>query len=62
MSEVASVNVGRSSALSYGGERIRTGIFKDTVDSACLTETGFRGDVQVDRDNHGGRDKAVCAL
>ncbi len=60
MSEVASVNVGRSSALSYGGERIRTGIFKDTVDSAYLTETGFRGDVQVDRDNHGGRDKAVC--
>lgn len=57
---VRSVNVGRPSRLTWDGATIETGIFKGPVGSAYLTSMGFRGDVQVDRKNHGGTDKAVC--
>lgn len=60
MTEVVSLNVGRPSSLSFGGDRLKTGIFKRPIETAYLTKTGFRGDVQVDRENHGGEDKAVC--
>lgn len=59
--QVVSVNVGGASRLSFDGDRLSTGIFKSPVVApAFLTPTGFRGDVQVDRENHGGEDKAVC--
>jgi MOSC domain-containing protein YiiM len=57
---VVSVNVGGRSRLSCGGESVESGIFKSAVPQAYLTKTGFRGDVQVDREKHGGVDKAVC--
>ena len=57
---VASVNIGGRSRLSHGGESVASGIFKSPTTHAFLTKTGFRGDVQVDRKNHGGVDKAVC--
>ena len=58
---VLSVNIGSNTRLSFAGEHVRTGIFKSPVESRVyLTRTGPRGDVQVDRKNHGGEDKAVC--
>ncbi len=59
--KVRSVNIGFASRLSLDGDYVQTGIFKSPVKkSAFLTQSGFRGDIQVDRKNHGGPDKAVC--
>jgi MOSC domain-containing protein YiiM len=59
--KVISVNIGGAGRLSFDGAHLQTGIFKSSVEGpAFLTQTGFRGDVQVDRKNHGGPDKAVC--
>jgi MOSC domain-containing protein YiiM len=59
---VLSVNIGGESTLRHEGESLQTGIFKTAVEGpAILTKTGFQGDVQVDREHHGGSVKAVCA-
>ncbi|MEE2754187.1 MAG: MOSC domain-containing protein [Candidatus Latescibacterota bacterium] len=59
--KVVSVNIGAESSLNHEGESLQTGIFKTPIEGPLfLTKTGFRGDVQVDRKNHGGPDKAVC--
>ncbi len=59
--KVLSVNVGSVTQLTFDGETVETAIFKSSLSDPCvLTPTGFQGDVQVDRKNHGGVDKAVC--
>jgi len=58
---VVAVSIGGRTRLSFDGEHLETGIVKSPVQGAAyLTQTGFRGDVQVNRQNHGGPDKAVC--
>ena len=59
--KIVSVNAAGSSRLSFGGDHLHTGIFKSPMAGpVTLTTTGIRGDVQVDRKNHGGPDKAIC--
>jgi len=46
--------------IEYRGKSEQTGIFKTPVHTPVhVTPTGLQGDVQIDRENHGGEDKAV---
>ena len=48
--------------LPYRGNQVATGIYKSPVATPVrVTAQGFAGDLQVDRKNHGGPDKAVYA-
>ena len=55
-----SLNVGLPARREYGGWEGFTGGSKTPVHGAMLRRTGFEGDGQADRVNHGGPDKAVC--
>jgi MOSC domain-containing protein YiiM len=59
---LVSVSVGSIQSIPYRGQQVKTGIFKTPVD--VRVDVGFEGillDVQVDRKNHGGADKALYA-
>jgi MOSC domain-containing protein YiiM len=59
---VLSINIAKAQKVEYQGRWIETGIFKSPILGTVPVERdGFDGDVQVDRKNHGGRDKAVYA-
>jgi MOSC domain-containing protein YiiM len=57
---VVSLNVGLPAKRRYGDGEVVTGGLKRPVPSATLRFSGFEGDGQGDRVNHGGEDKAVC--
>jgi MOSC domain-containing protein YiiM len=60
--ELLAISIGRVRELDYGRRRIATGIYKEPVAGpARVTTLGIEGDVQVDRENHGGPDKAIYA-
>ena len=60
---VVSVNVGGVREIEWGGERVRTGIWKTPVGDRPIRVAGVNcaGDDQADRTVHGGADKAVYA-
>lgn len=58
---ILSIHVGRASPLR-GKEETQSAIDKRPVEGpVALGRLGFEGDVQVNRRNHGGPHKAVCA-
>jgi len=58
--EIFSLNVALPSTQRYGNREVFTGGAKKPVPEAMLRASGFEGDGQADRRNHGGSDKAVC--
>ncbi|MGI9213657.1 MAG: MOSC domain-containing protein [Methylococcaceae bacterium] len=59
-STVISINLGLSRAVEYRNRQFSTGIYKQPVTGMVQVGTeGIEGDVQVDRKNHGGSDKAL---
>ena len=59
---VASVNVGRPKLLLINGQPNKTGIDKQPIDGPVeLRDDAVAGDAVVDREYHGGYDKAVYA-
>lgn len=59
---VLAISLSGRQALEFQGRRAETGICKQAV--ACPVQVGAEGidgDTQVDRENHGGADKAVYA-
>lgn len=59
---VHSVNVAEPRMVSYRGQAVATGIFKEPVASrVAIRRLSLDGDVQVDRRYHGGLNKAVYA-
>ncbi len=57
---IQSVNVGLPRLVSWRGEMVMTGIFKNPVDKALqVTTLQIDGDGQADLVNHGGANKAV---
>jgi MOSC domain-containing protein YiiM len=59
---LVSVNVGLPREVSWKGEVVTTGIFKEPIEGrACLRTLNIEGDQQADLTVHGGRSKAVYA-
>jgi MOSC domain-containing protein YiiM len=58
--EIVSLNIALPSTQRYGNREVFTGGAKMPVPRAMLRMSGFEGDGQADRRNHGGPDKAVC--
>jgi MOSC domain-containing protein YiiM len=58
--EIDSLNVALPSTQRYGNREVFTGGAKSPVPQAMLRASGFEGDGQGVRRNHGGPDKAVC--
>jgi MOSC domain-containing protein YiiM len=58
--EIVSLNIALPSTQRYGNREVFTGGAKMPVPGAMLRVSGFEGDGQADRRNHGGPDKAVC--
>ena len=55
-----SVNTGQATPIHIGNKVDQTGIYKTPVREAVLVDTlGLLGDVQVDKEHHGGVDQAV---
>ncbi|HSD22852.1 MAG TPA: MOSC domain-containing protein [Solirubrobacterales bacterium] len=62
MPSVLSVNVGRPRPISYRGEQVMTGIFKQPVRGRIAARgTNLDGDEQGNPKVHGGLDKAIYA-
>ena len=60
--QVDSVNVGRPKLLLINGQPNKTGIDKQPIDGPVeLRDDAVAGDAVVDREHHGGYDKAVYA-
>jgi MOSC domain-containing protein YiiM len=60
--EILAICLSRQQTLEFNGRRAQTGICKQAVPGPVrVTKEGVEGDVQVDRENHGGADKAVYA-
>jgi MOSC domain-containing protein YiiM len=60
--KLLSVNVGRPRLVSYNGEPVSTGIFKEPVSGPVVLRTlNLDGDRQADLSVHGGPSKAVYA-
>ena len=58
--KIISVNRAQIEEITYRGKRVKTGIFKiPAMNAVRVTTLGLEGDVQADRDLHGGFDKAV---
>ena len=58
--KVLAINVSLPETISLGNEEVLTGIFKTPEEGVVeLTREGFKGDEQVDKENHGGVDQAV---
>ena len=57
---IVSLNIGLPSAQRYEGREVITGGAKKPVPRAVLCFGNFDGDLQADRVNHGGTEKAVC--
>jgi len=60
--KVAGIAIGGIAEIPYRGKKVKTGIFKTPISGPItLGPEGLEGDIQVDRKNHGGSDKAVYA-
>lgn len=60
--KILAISLSGLKQLEYQGRLVETGICKQPVSGPVrLTSLGLEGDVQVDRKNHGGEDKAVYA-
>jgi len=60
--ELLAISLSGRQTLEHEGRQAETGICKRPVDGPVqVTAEGVVGDVQVDRKNHGGADKAVYA-
>ena len=60
MSQVLAICLGSVTVIDHQGKQIETGFFKTPIPGgARVGIEGFDGDIQVDRKNHGGPDKAV---
>ncbi|GAC1299515.1 MAG: MOSC domain-containing protein [Vulcanimicrobiaceae bacterium] len=59
---IVSVNVSAVRSREYQGQTVTTGIFKIPVATRLpVFGVNVRGDDQADRDNHGGKDRALYA-
>lgn len=59
---IRSVNVGQIREVAWGGDVVRTGIWKSPVDGpVAIRGESLDGDAQADHTVHGGPDKAVYA-
>lgn len=57
--QVVSTNIGNKVTFDWNGKKIETGIFKIPVKSSIyLGKSDVKGDVVIDRENHGNSDKA----
>ena len=62
MAKVISLNVGLPRTVSFHGQAVTTGIFKEPIKSRIkLKRLNLEGDKQADLTVHGGPDKAVYA-
>ncbi|MDQ3835575.1 MAG: MOSC domain-containing protein [Thermoproteota archaeon] len=62
MAKIISLNVGLPQTVSFNGQAVTTGIFKEPVDGRLrLRRLNLDGDKQADLTVHGGPDKAVYA-
>jgi MOSC domain-containing protein YiiM len=60
--KIAGVSMGKVSIVQYRGKSVQTGIFKTSSEGPVFVSfDGLLEDVQVDRKNHGGPDKAIYA-
>lgn len=60
--KIAGIAIGGIEEIPYRGKKVKTGIFKKPIAGPIfLGREGLEGDIQVDRKNHGGPDKAVYA-
>jgi MOSC domain-containing protein YiiM len=58
--EIVSTNIGAAKTIVWQNKEVTTGIFKAPVEQALLLESSdVKEDVVVDRESHGGLDKAV---
>ena len=61
--ELVSINVSLPVDVQYNNNIVSTGIFKKPVNGTVeVTQSGLKGDQQVDLINHGGEHKAVYGL
>ena len=59
---IAGIAIGGIEEIPYRGKKVKTGIFKKPISGPIfLGREGLEGDIQVDRKNHGGPDKAAYA-
>jgi MOSC domain-containing protein YiiM len=60
--KIVGISIGGERQIEHAGRRVGTAIYKTPVDHPVrVGAAGIEGDVQVDRENHGGPDKAVYA-
>lgn len=60
--EIVSISISGLRQIEHKGRTTYTGICKEPVaETVYVSREGIEGDVQVDRENHGGADKAVYA-
>lgn len=59
---IVSINVGCPNEETYFNKKVMTGGHKQPVPFALPRLENLDGDAQADLKNHGGQDKAVCAL
>lgn len=59
---IVAISIGSERQIEHAGRRVGTGIYKMPVARPVrVGVAGIEGDIQVDRENHGGPDKAVYA-
>ena len=60
--KLLAISVGKSRQIEYNNRSITTGIYKHPIEGPVrISASGLEGDIQVDRKNHGGPDKAIYA-
>lgn len=60
--KIVNISIGKAKSVTWKGESVSTGIFKEPVQSKVLVkQLGIVGDQQADLTVHGGPDKAVYA-
>ena len=58
--KIISINLAELTTLDYQHKQVQTGIYKQAVNGPVAVHVeGLAGDIQVDRVNHGGPDKAI---
>lgn len=57
--QLLSINLGKKQNIEIGKRQVETGIFKQPVAAATVTEMGIVGDTIADLRNHGGVDQAI---
>ena len=58
--KLITISLAQVREVEYQNKPVKTGIYKEAVPGTHrVTAMGLDGDVQVDRENHGGKDKAV---